>query len=74
MSKIAVVRSQFFALLARLIVLVACEQIYYSLYNHTKTLAEEVAKGARENGAHVDIYQGQFRRACIDSGRLTDLM
>jgi len=31
--------------------------LYYSMYGHIKTLAEEVAKGAKEAGVEVDIYQ-----------------
>ena len=31
--------------------------VYYSMYGHVATMAEAVAKGMKEAGATVDIYQ-----------------
>mmetsp|Transcript_15376 Transcript_15376/g.38135 ORF Transcript_15376/g.38135 Transcript_15376/m.38135 type:complete len:128 (+) Transcript_15376:4473-4856(+) len=31
--------------------------VYYSMYGHVATMAEAVAKGIKEAGADVDIYQ-----------------
>jgi hypothetical protein len=31
--------------------------VYYSMYGHIATMAESVAKGIKEAGAEVDIYQ-----------------
>ena len=31
--------------------------VYYSMYGHIATMAEEVQKGIKEGGAECDIYQ-----------------